>query len=421
MISNIEKELLFMHRLGMNFILIREPENWESALDVDILVNDKGGASEILIENGYFCYRDSGTHSWFLKYNVTIKKWMHIDMHHGLKFGDIDFPMKYIHRLFDKSVPNKIGIPILNEGDHLILLFFHSVIDKNNIDGKYKKKFNIDLGVKIFEALKMHYDFLPKPLGYYIQQMEKWRKKDITSAELMTPIRIQFGLDSDKSSVMAGLMLRVKKRVKGLFRGGNMITVLGPDGSGKSTITDAISILPNVSVKLQYMGPVPNLNTRTVFILEKLLMALNNQKRNFSTSSIFGKVIRVLWHISNYIDLIVRVNRNIWHASGDGIVVFDRYACDMFIRDEKHINESVYIKFFPKPKKVVLCIGSAIDINYRKPELEINEINQAIDSYKLIFNKHKIPFTEINTTKNSIKESVDILAKILLKEKFSNN
>ena len=76
------------------------------------------------------------------------------------------------------------------------------IIDKNNVDGKYKKMFNISLGYKITESLKLHYDFLPKPLVYYIQQMDKWRKKNITSEELITPIRLQFGLDKEKVSVM---------------------------------------------------------------------------------------------------------------------------------------------------------------------------------------------------------------------------
>ena len=59
-----------MHKLGMNFILIREPESCEAALDVDILVNDKGIASEILIKQWTW---PSNIENWFSENNSLFK------------------------------------------------------------------------------------------------------------------------------------------------------------------------------------------------------------------------------------------------------------------------------------------------------------------------------------------------------------
>lgn len=420
MISYLEKELLFLHNIGLNYCLIREPEDWDSSLDIDILVNNISKASKILIKNGYFCYRNISFHAWFLKYDVDAKHWIHLDMHYGLKFGEITFPEKYINRLLCNPEFNDVGIPKIKKGDYFILLFFHSIIDKNNLDGKHKKQFNSDLEFKIFKTLNKHYYFLPKPLEHYLQKLKKWINKEITSYSILTSVRVQFGIKNNEYNVISQSLLRVKRRVKGLLKTSNMITVVGPDGSGKSSITNAISNLPNIPIKLQYMGPAPNQDAKTIFFLKKILSKLNKQKENFSSNSILGKIIRLLWHFSNYTDLIIRLYRNLWHASGDGVVVFDRYACDMYIRDNKYFNELTYIKFFPKPKRVALCFGSAVHINHRKPELKIEEINEAFSLYKRIFDKYEIKFEEINTTNTSIKGSVETLAKIIMKVRFND-
>lgn len=114
------------------------------------------------------------------------------------------------------------------------------------------------------------------------------------------------------------------------------------------------------------------------------------------------------WQITCYFDFIDRLYRHIWFWGSGGIVFFDRYACDMYFRKPTRLNELLFVKLFPNPKFVFLCVGDANAIYKRKTEeLSVNQIGDTIALYRNKLNKYRIPFTEINTTELSPGDAVD--------------
>ena len=133
-------------------------------------------------------------------------------------------------------------------------------------------------------------------------------------------------------------------------------------------------------------------------------------------TSIIGMLSRIGWQITCYLDFIERVYRHIWFWGSGGVVLFDRYACDMYFRKPTKVNEIIFLKFFPKPRFVFLCVGDAELIYKRKPEeLSVSDIGNTIDLYRKKLKQHNINFIEINTTLLSPEEVIDTAVLDLIK------
>ena len=71
-----------------------------------------------------------------------------------------------------------------------------------------------------------------------------------------------------------------------------------------------------------------------------------------------------------------------WKFGSNKRIIFDRYACDMYFRKPNFINETLFLKFFPKPYLILLCVGDAQKIYDRKPEeLSVKDIKTQISSF----------------------------------------
>ena len=394
-----QKALIELKKCSPDFILMRQPLNWERAGDIDILVRDIDKTNAILIEQGYAIVQDNHINKKYVKYDWDEKQWIHLDVVSTIVFGEIRTPQVFIDGLFVRADRTTGGIPILDTVDEAILIFFHAVIDKGELSRNYKY-FIFDIEYSELLDQETRYLFLSKHFKKTMQYINEVQQGLMSRKDAVRRSRRLFVF---KKKIAESIVIRVVMRVKRILSGPISIVFLGPDGSGKSTITGPLSQIKWPRVRCQYMGPARETEMCTVF---KILMNSMSRLRNrFPKKNIIGMFSRVVWQIACYLDFHHRLWRHLYFWSGRGVVIFDRYPCDMYFRKPTRLNEFLFIKIFPRPRFVFLCIGDEDSIYSRKKEeLFPVQIKDTIERYRKKLSLFGIPYRELDTTKFTPKE-----------------
>ena len=184
-------------------------------------------------------------------------------------------------------------------------------------------------------------------------------------------------------------MLELMKK-KGL-----MIAFLGTDGSGKSSIIDAVSPVlktgPYARVRYGHLRPTLLPPLAVVFGRARLEGPVVDPHGG-QPSGFFGSLLRITYYTLDYI-------LGYWFkiypamAREDCLWVFDRYFYD-YLFDPKRsliaLPEWIirsFVRFIPQPD-LILCLGTdARKIHGRKPELPLEEIERQLSVLKKLCNR----------------------------------
>lgn len=400
---------------NISFSLIRSSNYWADKGDVDILVNDFKNIDGLLLKMGYLLYKSSSSKKKYIKFDRITGWWVHLDIQNSINFGDILVPPKFIEDIINKSKIDSYGIPRLNSVDLFVINFFHYALNKKN----FKKTFinsveTIDL--KLFKDKETDYEFLHDKISIYFDFIKKIKLNTISQKKVIELVSKKYQIKNLKSR---DYIYKIKYKFIKLANKKNSIVFLGPDGAGKTSLTSIISKLRWPSLRLQYMGPSKEFDSNK--FIHKILTKFESISYKYKYKHPVGFISRVFWNIICYLDFLIRFYRHFNFWSKDGIVIFDRFALDMFVRKKTFFNEFFFIKIFPKPKTVFLCIGNSYEINKRKDDLSIEKIEEFIETYKYLFKKYKIPYFIIDTTKNDLQESVHLVVKKLIENNYFLN
>lgn len=178
-----------------------------------------------------------------------------------------------------------------------------------------------------------------------------------------------------------------------------IIAVLGTDGSGKSTIIEAIAPIisdaTGMAVRYEHLRPnyLPSLGVvlgkRTKEDEENHGPVTN--PHNSKPSGFVGSMIRLFYYL---IDYTYGYYRKIYPSSGI-VWIFDRYYYDLLL-DQKRCRITLpnwIIRMFgiivPKPD-FTLCLGGESRVIYsRKPETSLTEVSRQMSSLKLFCDKNR--------------------------------
>lgn len=384
--------------------------------DVDVLFFGAPDVIESVLERLGWVPRARGkVHRWYLLYNENEGQWLHLDGHFALKFGTVFLEGEALDEFQNRIWWDESGWPRLELIHEDFLHFLHLCGHKGRIPADRRQLMRrLERYSKVdFAAHKFLFEVFPFDVDTFYEWCqlicgccdEGRRRSEIAN------VRHRLGIEAQKSiGWTRGVGRRLKKYQERDFH----VAVLGPDGTGKTTLTNALSAIPHPPIRRQYMGPSNEREMRRP--LAAILKLCHEQRKEYGVGNGRGWLARVGWNITNYIDLWERRGRQLPSHLRGIFTVYDRYTCDVFVRHPSRWRFWVYVRAFPSPDFVVLCSGDPVAIHERKPELEVEEIEAALRLYRRLIEFWNVPFVEVNTTSGGPEDS---LAQIV--EAFSNN
>lgn len=178
-----------------------------------------------------------------------------------------------------------------------------------------------------------------------------------------------------------------------------LVTILGPDGTGKTTLATKLAEEIKELSYVYFGGSKESRKYR--FYAEFIKSDLNN---------IFLKIIRKALRVLNDFDVYYQAKKQ--H------IISDRCPIDHYIITKiqgRKIRYYYYLLLLisPKPDFVILLNGDAETIYKRKEELSVSEIQKYLKYYLSYINKNKIKYCTIDTVKNDIENTLKIAKKEL--------
>jgi thymidylate kinase len=189
-----------------------------------------------------------------------------------------------------------------------------------------------------------------------------------------------------KVGVQINNLYRIFKKKPGYF-----IVILGTDGSGKSTIINAITPILNETFhnSVIYEHFRPNLLPDIGVLLNKRdkseLPVTDPHKQK--QSKILTSIIRWGYYMIDYIFGYMIKIFPVIHSKSK-IFIFDRYYYDYYIDQKRsRINLPLWVihlgEFCIAKPDIILCLGGNPEIIYnRKPETNLQEVSKQMDRLK---------------------------------------
>lgn len=203
-------------------------------------------------------------------------------------------------------------------------------------------------------------------------------------------------------------------------RKGKFIVLVGPDGSGKSTISHIISTeLKKIffSVKNYHFSYriFPRLNKLKLKPTPEPDYTLSNSGTNSPIQPMFKAIIYCLYY---GLESIIGSNLFLTRLTSRGsLIIYDRFIHDYFFQRSYRKAPSFLIRtvlnLCKKPDLIIYLHGSPKKINLRKDELSESEISiqQKLIESRLIpfWTKKRLNILKIDTTSDSDFDIIDII------------
>ena len=182
-----------------------------------------------------------------------------------------------------------------------------------------------------------------------------------------------------------------------------LFTILGPDGTGKTTLAKALS--------------------EKIDGLDYVYFGYNNESRKYKYCNSFMKsepkslLKRIIKKGLRFINDIA-----IFNSAKRSHVISDRCPIDSYINTKVQGRSLRYyyallLRISPNPNYIILLEGDSKVIYNRKKEISEFQISSVIKYYKKYLTKNNIPHLVIDTVKNDINSTFN-LAMNALKEQL---
>jgi len=314
-------------------------------------------------------------------YDKVINEFIHIDFYDTLRWKvfeylDCNIVLSTKIKYRDFFIPNEM----YNFYEILLTRLIPQKKVKENYKSKlYNLSLKIDTNYKFTKNLKS---------CIYFARERRWDKIEENIFFIKFEIIIQNLLKPEK--IIGNIFSFIVRSINRLLSPpGLFIAFYGVDGSGKSTQIKLLS----KELKGFYSDKIKLFHFRPNIIYKKPKDIIVNDPHNQKKTNFFRALIKLLYYVIiynwGYITQILPT------LAKNGIVIFDRYYFDLIIDPKRYrIKLPNWItkflgNFIPKPDLNICLLGNPFDINFRKTEIIINEIEEQQIKIQQIFTKKR--------------------------------
>lgn len=389
----------------------REPiKDSEKSIDLVVTEKDYPHFSKILKSLNFRKRKQqfSLKHKAFFKINDNLETVSFDVQVGGVHWND----MCYLHE--DLILKNKIMksfFYVPNNNDTFIMLLVHSILGKRFFKPEYQKILHHLISVINFDNVKKELSkIFNKNIAEKLLGLIKENQFDKIDCY---PLIFLYLIKKPKHFfIFTSLSWRYFLQRKNPFRIGPLISILGPDGSGKSTMVRELNnylIQQNRKTSIIYTGrgrdhilPITNLG-RSYKKKEKDSYG-DKEKQLVKKTSFKVKLIYTLAAPVFTLDLYLRYWFRIFpQRFKKKIVITDRYCSDIILmRNVPFFFKRILLSLFPKPTLSIYLHNDAGILHQRRPEEPIIELDRQME----IFNQFNYSLILKTDHKNSVKKKI---------------
>lgn len=436
-------------RAGIEYCLLRgDPETGEGIEDVDLLVRpaDSRRLRDLLLESGFVARRGPAApyKTVFVRYRAG--RFVCLDIHEEI----VQNGLVYMDR--DRALARRVrraGTYVLSDEDLLLHLVWHNLLRRPTTRPAVRDQIRRLLDARLDrDYLRAHSaafglaGAFPRAARLLAGEAEEREERRRLRREFWWAV-----CRSRRGNWRTSLRFRMSRWGARRRRGG-LIALVGPDGSGKSTVVAAIrrraSAIHGLKVETVYLGPWGQLELPWVKMLRRAGMTpslepwglrLADRLRPGRTSSgarrpaawslplVLSKWVRSLFkgwlfYSALYAELLYRYARGILPRTRRGCwVVSDRYPTDLrYLYKGQPIRSYPVLRFlvcrlFPRPDLFVLLDNLPAVTHSRKPDLS----EEQIDTCRRLYLKALAgaPYEVLTTERRPEEIADDILERIV--------
>lgn len=400
-----------LNKNKLNYVIIKYPFLIKKEIsDVDVLLDEKsyGKFKQILLKQGFRVHNDEKVE----KYKTMMKKDIFVHLHREIAWGGLKvLDSKAVLRRKQKF--KNFFVPSFE--DILLINVMHLIFEVRKMREYEQKLFTLLLKKSLdFGYIDSHLKkFGLSKIFYKVLKNRKINNKMIINAYFSRLLK------KDLLSGIFGLFIvrfRALLRIFSLKRRGKLVALIGPDGSGKTTVADELN--KNFGFKTVYGGwkhhILPTAKLQSAFGKTKKgreMVAKAKEKRKKSKkSSVFREFSLLHFFFEHLIRYLLRAYPKLRKNKN---VVVDRYFYDIFLQDPKAFTSRVInlcLKVFPKPDLIVNLYNKPEIILKRKKEL--TKAGIAIQQERIAKLSKKIKIVKITTDIPALKIAKRITEKI---------
>jgi thymidylate kinase len=300
---------------------------------------------------------------------------------------------------------------VLSDNDSFIMFLAHSILGKRRFKNKYQRLLS-ELFLRIDQKIVLQGLSGIFSTNYAQNLLQRVRKKTLPSTPFYNYITL-FLLNKPRRILTLGsLSFRWLWQRKNPFKLSPLISVVGPDGAGKSTAVLALSSFLEKNgrkTKTVYSGRGRDniLPIRTLGRKYKSREKKQDVKKKIKQISLKRKLLYTLMAPTYALDLYLRYLTQMLPSRIKGeIVLTDRYGTDIILM--KHVPfwfKKFFYSLFPNPTFSIYLYNDSLTLHERRPEEPIEELERQMEIFT------KLSYSLTRKTTNELEDHTFLIKK----------
>ncbi|HLD00868.1 MAG TPA: hypothetical protein VJC39_03930 [Candidatus Nanoarchaeia archaeon] len=275
-----------------------------------------------------------------------------------------------------------------SENDTFVLLLTHSILGKRRFKPKYQQILRLSKVDKGYVITNLSKIFNPKIAEQLFEKVQQNKFEEIPIRKLVAYFILK---KPQNSFILSALFCRWVWQRKNPFRLSPLISVLGPDGAGKSTLVDTLTTyLQQTGRKtaVVYMGrgrghvlPITKLGQKY-----KRKEKQDNPTPTLEKISLKKRLTYTLYSPVFTLDLLLRYYLKILPSRFQKkIVLTDRYCSDIILMKNVPLwLKKLLLSLFPRPTLTLFLYNTPEILHQRRPEETLFELQRQLDIFPIL-------------------------------------